>query len=30
MYALRQRWLKFSENCAERIRLALDAREPKE
>jgi hypothetical protein len=26
MYALRQRWLKFSDNCGERIRPALDAR----
>ena len=26
MYALRQRWLKFSESSAERIRLALGAR----
>jgi hypothetical protein len=26
MHALRQRWLKFSESCGERIRLALDAR----
>ena len=26
MYALRQRWLKFSEQCAERIRQALEAR----
>jgi hypothetical protein len=26
MYALRQRWLKFSDQCADRIRLALEAR----